>query len=185
MIDLVISPSGSQTINGTWATNGSGTWSTSGNWTGGVPGSGQDTAVFGTALTSGTATVTLDGSRSLASLGFSTTGGNSYVIAASGASTLTLANTLTSTAALSNSGGNHAINAPIVLGSNLNVTCHDGQRVDDRRGHQREQPGHVRERRRRRRFDPQRHGHVHRRHERQRRDARDHFRQRIVRARAW
>ncbi len=101
-------------------------WSTSGNWTGGVPGSGQDTAVFGTALTSGTATVTLDGSRSLASLGFSTTGGNSYAIAASGASTLTLANTLTSTAALSNSGGNHAINAPIVLGSNLSVTATTG-----------------------------------------------------------
>ncbi len=126
VIDLVISPSGSQTINGTWATNGPGTWSTSGNWTGGVPGSGQDTAVFGTALTSGTATVTLDGSRSLASLGFSTTGGNSYVIAASGASTLTLTNTLTSTAALSNSGGNHTINAPIVLGSNLSVTATTG-----------------------------------------------------------
>ncbi len=126
VIDLVISPSGSQTINGTWATNGPGTWSTSGNWTGGVPGSGQDTAVFGAALTSGTATVTLDGSRSLASLGFSTTGGNSYVIAASGASTLTLTNTLTSTAALSNSGGNHTINAPIVLGSNLSVTATTG-----------------------------------------------------------
>ncbi len=126
VIDLVISASGSQAINGTWNTNGSGTWSTSGNWSGGVPGSGQDTAVFGTALTSGTATVTLDGSRSLASLGFSTTGGNSYVVVASGASTLTLANTLTSTAALSNSGGNHAINAPIVLGSNLSVTATTG-----------------------------------------------------------
>ena len=150
-----------------------------------MPGSGQDTAVFGAALTSGTATVTLDGSRSLASLGFSTTGGNSYVIAASGVSTLTLANTLTSTAALSNSGGNHAINWPIVLGSNLSVSATTGMRVDDRRGHQREQPGHVRERKRRRGFDPQRRRHVHRRDERQRRDARDHLRQRACRARAW
>ena len=34
-------------INGTWKTNGSGLWSGSGNWNGGVPGTGQDTAVFG------------------------------------------------------------------------------------------------------------------------------------------
>ncbi len=113
-------------INGVWATNGPGTWSTSGNWTGGVPGSGQDTAVFGTALTSGTATVTLDGSRSLASLGFSTTGGASYTISPStGSTTLTLANSVGS-ATLSNSGGNHTINAPIVLGSNLNVSATTG-----------------------------------------------------------
>ncbi len=126
VIDLVISPSGSQAINGTWATNGGGTWSGTANWTGGVPGSGQDTAVFGTVLTSGTATVTLDSSRSLASLGFSTTGADSYVISPSAGVALTLANTATSTAALSNSGGNHTINAPIVLGSNLNVSAATG-----------------------------------------------------------
>ena len=117
-LDLVIE----SLINGQWNTNGGGTWSGTANWTGGVPGTGvADTAVFGTALTSGSATVTLDSSRSLASLGFSTTGGASYTINASGASTLTLANPAGS-ATISDSGGNHTINAPIVLGSNLSVT---------------------------------------------------------------
>ena len=62
-----------------WAVdvNGSGTWSVGSNWDVGVaPGSNaQDTAVFGTVLTSGTAIVNLDSSRSLSSLGFSTTAG--------------------------------------------------------------------------------------------------------------
>ena len=82
-VALVLSATSSP-INGQWATNGSGTWSGTANWTGGnVPGAPQDTAVFGTVLTSGTATVTLDVSLSLASLGFSTTGGASYVISPS------------------------------------------------------------------------------------------------------
>ena len=80
-LDLLISGG---VINGVWATNGPGTWGGTANWTaGGVPGSGLDTAVFGAVLTSGTAAVTLDSSRSLSSLGFSTTGGNSYVISPS------------------------------------------------------------------------------------------------------
>ena len=70
--------------NGQWGVNSGGTWSTATNWSGGnVPGvNPQDTAVFGTILTSGTANVVLDGNRSLSSLGFSTTGANSYVISA-------------------------------------------------------------------------------------------------------
>ena len=59
-------------INGQWANSGSGTWSGAANWTGGnVPGAPQDTAVFGAALTSGTATVTLDTFVSLAGIAFS------------------------------------------------------------------------------------------------------------------
>ena len=59
-----------------WKVNGGGTWSTPANWIGGlVPGANaNDTATFGTALTAGTATVTLDSPRSLRALGFSTTG---------------------------------------------------------------------------------------------------------------
>ena len=114
--------------NGQWGVNSGGTWSTAGNWTGGsVPGRNpQDTAVFGTVLTSGTATVTLDGNRSLSSLGFSTTGANSYVISASNGSTLTLSNTGGAAATISNSGGNHTIAVPITLGSNLSVTAATG-----------------------------------------------------------
>ena len=113
---------------GTWAVNGSGTWSNQANWSGSnVPGlNPQDTAVFGTVLTSGTATVVLDGSRSLGNLGFSTTGANSYVISASNGSTLTLSNTGAAAATLSDSGGNHVIAAPVMLGSNLNVTAAAG-----------------------------------------------------------
>ncbi len=121
-LDLVIS---GVVVNGIWKTNGSGTWSTTSNWTGGVPGSGQDTAVFGSALTTGTATVTLDSSRSLSSLGFSTTGTNSYAISPSNGSTLTLAN-MAGSATVSDSGGSHTIAVPIVLGSNLSVSATTG-----------------------------------------------------------
>ena len=105
-------------INGIWATNGSGKSSTTGVWTGGnVPGGNpQDTAVFGTSLTSGTATVTLDGSRSLSSLSFSTTGANSYVISSSGTSMLTLANTAGS-ATISASGGTNTSPRPSCWGA--------------------------------------------------------------------
>ena len=113
--------------NGQWGVNSGGTWSTATNWSGGnVPGfNPQDAAVFGTVLTSGTANVTLDSSRSLSSLGFSTTGTNSYAIAASNGSGLTLSNT-GGAATISSSGGNHTIAAPITLGSNLNVTAAPG-----------------------------------------------------------
>ena len=120
-IQLVTSP-----INGQWTTNGSGTWSGTANWTSGnVPGVPQDTAVFGTVLTTGTATATLDFSLSLAGLGFSTIGGATYTISPSGASTLTLSSTAGS-ATISNSGGNHAIAVPVVLGSNLTVSATAG-----------------------------------------------------------
>ena len=58
-----------------------------------MPGTGQDTAVFGPVLTGGTAaTVTLDSSRSLSSLGFSATGGAQLRLSARAtAAALTLA----------------------------------------------------------------------------------------------
>ena len=117
-----------QATSGHWNVNGSGTWSTGGNWDVGVAPSQnpQDTAVFGTVLTSGTATVTLDSSCSLSSVGFSTTGGASYVISPSNGSTLTLANTGGAAATISNSGGNHTIAVPITLGSNLSVAATPG-----------------------------------------------------------
>ena len=81
-------------VNGNWTNTNSGTssWSTASNWNGGVPTALGDTATFGAALTSGTATVTLDGSRTLSGLTFSNTNG-SYAIAAGTGGTLTLAGT--------------------------------------------------------------------------------------------
>ena len=124
-LDLVITAP--PLTNGQWGVNSGGTWSTATNWSGSnVPGlNPQDTAVFGTILTSGTANVVLNSSRSLSSLGFSTTGANSYVIAASNGSVLTMSNT-GGAATISSSGGNHVIAAPITLASNLNVTAVPG-----------------------------------------------------------
>ena len=119
VLDMTISAAPS-VVAGVWQT-GSGSWSIAGNWnnSGQVPGGHSgDTAVFGTLGASG-GTVTLDSSQSVASLGFSNSGGASFTIVPAGASTLTLANT-TGTATISNSGGSHTITAPIVLAANVN-----------------------------------------------------------------
>ena len=81
MLDLVLTPPeppARPTGSGTPTAAGRG--ATSGNWTGGVPGTGQDTAVFGTVLTSGTADGDPRQQPQPGSLGFSTTGANSYMI---------------------------------------------------------------------------------------------------------
>jgi autotransporter-associated beta strand protein len=107
--------------NGQWATNGGGTWSSSSNWTGGnVPGEPQDTASFGTVLTSGTANVSLDTNANLASIAFSTTGGARYVISSTSSNSLILSNTA-GPATITNSGSN-AIAVPITIESKLSVS---------------------------------------------------------------
>ncbi len=139
-IDLTVSGSA---LAGQWAANGGGTWSSAADWSGGnVPGAPQDTALFGLALSGGTATVTLDSVVSLASLTFSPSGGASYVIipavslggvayspSAGGAWIITPASSnylvLSSTAALAainNAAGDNTIAAPINLESNLSVS---------------------------------------------------------------
>ena len=86
----------SSVVNGAWSSSTGGVWSDSTKWSGGnVPGgNAQDAAVYGPVLTSGTAVVTLDSSRSLSSLGFNTPAGASYVIIAVNGSTLTMSNTI-------------------------------------------------------------------------------------------
>ncbi len=113
-------------INGQWNHNGSGTWSGTANWTGGkVPGAPQDTADFGSAVTSSTATVTLDNVVSLASFAFSASGGKSYLFNPSYACALILSNTA-GPATISDGGGNNTIAVPITLGSNLSVSASPG-----------------------------------------------------------
>ena len=107
-----------------WTTNGSGTWSNAANWSSFVPGSNpQDRAVFGTVLSGGTATVTMDTNISLSSLSFCTVGGGSYVITPSSGSTLTLAYPSNGLATISASGGNHTLAVPILLDGNVNVSA--------------------------------------------------------------
>ena len=77
---------------------------------------------------SNTATVTLDGSWTIGGLTFNTTGGGSYTISRSAGdstSTLTLTGTGTSFP-LTNSGGNHTIAVPVVLGTNVSVSTAAG-----------------------------------------------------------
>jgi fibronectin-binding autotransporter adhesin len=116
-------------VNGVWSGTAGGSWNTAANWqNSSVPGSSGDTATFGTAIGSATATITLDGARTLSGLAFSTTGGGSYTIGRSSGdstSTLTLTNT-SGSVSIANSGGNQTIAAPVLLGSNLSVSAAAG-----------------------------------------------------------
>jgi autotransporter-associated beta strand protein len=124
-LNLVLSPVASGAVLGSWQGAGGGSW-TSSSWTTNpsIPGgTNQDTATFGPSIAV-SSTITLDGSRTLAGLGFSNAGASYTLSASSGdGSTLTLANTGTASASLSNSAGSHTISVPVVLGSNLSVTA--------------------------------------------------------------
>jgi len=114
---------------GVWTTNGSGSWGTTetttpANWqaNGGIPGitpgfTTTDSALFGTALTSGSATVTLSGaSPYLNNITFADTNANtSYTIAQGGSGTIHLDST--GTATITNSDGNNTISAPVEFDS--------------------------------------------------------------------
>ena len=159
----------------TWTYTGGGSWNNLSNWDGNqVPGTyPQDTATFGTVVGSTTATVTLDGSWTIGGLSFSTTGGGSYVISRSAGdstSTLTLTGTGTSFP-LTNSGGNHTIAVPVVLGSNLSVSTSTGSSLTVSAPVSEGQPGHERDRHWQRPVDPLRQQHVHRWHNHQWRNA--------------
>ncbi len=109
-----------------WIAPGGGSWATSANWAGGaIPTTQDDTASFGTSIGSSTATVTLDGARTLGGLVFSTTGGGTYIIASNDGSALTLAN-YGSPVPVTVSGGNHTISAPMTLNDNLNFSANPG-----------------------------------------------------------
>jgi uncharacterized repeat protein (TIGR03803 family)/autotransporter-associated beta strand protein len=120
-------------VNGHWITEGGGSWSSAANWdSNGVPGANiQDTATFGTIIGSKSATVTLDGSRALSSLTFTTTGGGHYTLSRAGSdsSSSLILSGLAGTAALVDSGGSQTIAAPVTLGGNLNATISNGAAV--------------------------------------------------------
>ena len=121
-LDLTVA----QTLPVSWIAPGGGSWANSGNWAGGaIPTTQDDTAGFGTAIGSTTATVTLDGARTLGGLVFNTTGGGSYIIASTDGSMLTLAN-YGSPVPVTVSGGNHTISAPMTLNDNLSFSANPG-----------------------------------------------------------
>ena len=117
-----------QAVAGVWSAAGSGTfsWGTSGNWQGGIaPNAVGDTALFGTAVGSGTATITLGSAQTVSGLTFSPGAGGSYALSGSGGNSLQLANG-GSSASISVTAGSNAINAPVVLENNVNVTAASG-----------------------------------------------------------
>ena len=80
------------TASGTWINDGSGPWSDANRWSGGLIASGPgETADFSTINLTGNRIVTLDTSRKIGTLKFGdTSGSQTWTIASSGGSTLTL-----------------------------------------------------------------------------------------------
>ena len=82
-LDLDVQP-----VAGVWSASGGGTfsWGAAGNWQGGIaPNAVGDTALFGTAVGSGTATITLGSAQIVSGLTFSPGAGGSYTLSGSGA----------------------------------------------------------------------------------------------------
>jgi hypothetical protein len=106
-----------------WATAVSGSWSNSGNWTNGVPKADGATAAINVSTTAAV-TIALDEPVTLGTLLLgSGTSGVGYTLCGAGSNTLTFSNTSNGIPALiSVTDGMHAINAPVVLASNLVVT---------------------------------------------------------------
>jgi autotransporter-associated beta strand protein len=105
-----------------WSTAVSGSWSTTGNWTGGVPNAVGAMADFSVS-TSALLTITLNepvtvGTLFLGNAGSATAG---YTLSGTGSNTLTLGNSGNG-AVIAVSNGAHAINAPVILADNLQVT---------------------------------------------------------------
>jgi autotransporter-associated beta strand protein len=123
----------------TWATNGSGSWGTLNssfgtNWGAnqGSPGldagyTNTDTATFGSAVTSGTAVVSLDGAApSLRAITLSNTSA-SYNIAQGSSGSLTLSGS--GGAATVDVAGNQSISAPLTLGSSVDIDVAAGSQL--------------------------------------------------------
>jgi fibronectin-binding autotransporter adhesin len=124
----------------TWNTNGGGQWGTlasnfgsNWNWTAfdGSPGvdpsfTNTDTATFGNALTSGSATVTVTAATpSVKSVTFSNASA-SYALAGASGGSLALLNAGTTAAAIAVVAGTHAIALPVSLGSDTGIDVFAG-----------------------------------------------------------
>ena len=111
-----------------WAGNANVTdWGDPGNWNNGVPKNPGDTAAFGTSIGAGTATVNLNGNRTLSSMTFSNSQGGTFTISQGSSGSLTLANNGSQVSiTVSNDGGHHAIDVPLILQDDLAVRTGTG-----------------------------------------------------------
>jgi autotransporter-associated beta strand protein len=112
-ITVAISGSVAQISNWNLATGGS--WNSAGSWdAGGIPNAAQATAIFGSAIGSTAANVTLDGSEIVGEVDFNNTSGGQYTVSQGSGGSLILNNN-GATAVLDNKNGNHTISAPVSL----------------------------------------------------------------------
>jgi hypothetical protein len=105
-----------------WVAPVSGNWSDASKWTDGVPNSAQTTAVFAAATTVAVS-IALDEPATLRSLQLGNAGAAStgYTLSGSGGNTLTV-NNFGGGATIVVADGTHAVDAPVVLDDNLEVT---------------------------------------------------------------
>ena len=102
------------------------TWGSAANWAGGiVPDAPGDTAALGAVAGGGTATISLNAAELVGGLTFSPGAGGRYVVNGGGIDALQMATTGGSASIAVNS-GSAAINAPVVLNDNVNVTAASG-----------------------------------------------------------
>jgi glucose/arabinose dehydrogenase len=102
-----------------WMTNGGGSWNTSTNWLAGLPNAvGADANFLGRVTTPATASVTLDGSKTVGNLRFNNPT-HSYTIAPGTGGTLTL-NSAT-TGLVQTIRGAHLLSVPVSIAANTNV----------------------------------------------------------------
>ncbi len=105
-----------------WSAAVSGNWSSAGNWIGGVPNAIGAVAAIN-ASTTASLTITLDKPQTIALLQLGNSGSATvgYTVSGTGTNTLTL-NNAGNGATITVTDGTHAINAPVVLADNLQVT---------------------------------------------------------------
>jgi autotransporter-associated beta strand protein len=123
-IDLSVPAVNAQSLVGSASTY---SWASTATWQGGMaPTLRGDTAAFNALSGSGSATITLDGSRTLSGLSFSATGGGGYVLSRTDSvSSLALANNGIPVP-VSVTAGSAAIAVPVVLGDNLSISVGSG-----------------------------------------------------------
>jgi hypothetical protein len=119
---------GTGTLNsssGVWISASSGNWEDSTKWNSGTIASGStQSATFGTAIGSGTETVTLTANETVGTIAFTNSRGN-YTIAAGSGNSLTLDNG-SSPAVINVKTLSQTINAPITLANGLNINTASG-----------------------------------------------------------
>ena len=99
-----------------WNVDASGSWNTAGNWSSSIPNQAGASAKFLSAITA-PRTITLDGDKTVGGLTFDNV--QTYTINQGSGGTLTLDSGTASAASILVSSGNHVVNAPVALASDV------------------------------------------------------------------